>query len=306
MECYSMCAVIVTYNRVEKLKLCFKAYDDQILKPQEIIVVNNNSSDGTEQFLQEWQRRDADYKKTVITCSVNNGGSGGFYIGLERAIQTTAAWVIVGDDDAYPDKETIKIIADTIENLGTTGKSDCVALCTSVINSGQIDLAHRRNTFAKGLLIYDRSVPASEYEKDIFELNAFSYVGTVMKTETLKKVGLTRKEFFIYYDDTEHSLRLSKQGSILCIPKAKVYHDAISDANVNWKTYYGIRNQLVVFKAYFGKPWLLCVGVQILKALLQPIKGRGPRVIKMRMQAIYDAIVGNLGMHSVYKPGWKP
>ncbi len=306
MECYSMCAVIVTYNRMEKLKVCLKAYDAQILKPQEIIVVNNNSSDGTEQFLQEWQRRDADYKKTVITCSVNNGGSGGFYIGLERAIQTKAAWIMVGDDDAYPDKEAIITIADTIDNLDAAGKGDCVALCTSVINSGQIALGHRRNTFTKGLRIYDKPVPVAAYEKEIFELNAFTYVGAVMKKEVLKKAGLTRKEFFIYYDDTEHSLRLSKQGRIICVPKAKFYHDVISDGSINWKKYYDIRNQLMVHKEYFGKLWLLSIGIQILKALLQPIKGRGPRVMKMRIQAIFDAIEGNLGMHSVYRPGWKP
>ena len=306
MECYSMCAVIVTYNRVEKLKICLEAYEAQILKPQEIIVVNNKSSDGTEQFLKEWQGIDADYEKTVINCSANGGGSGGFYIGLERAIQTTAAWIMVGDDDAYPDKQAIITIADTIDNLDATGKSDCVALCTSVINSGQIAFEHRRNTFAKGLRIYDEPVRAAAYEKEFFELNAFTYVGAVMKKEVLKKVGLTRKEFFIYYDDTEHSLRLSKQGRIFCVPNAKFFHDVISDGSINWKKYYEIRNQLIVHKEYFGKLWPLSVSIQILKALLQPIKGRGPRVMKMRPQAIFDAIEGNLGMHSVYRPGWKP
>lgn len=46
--------VIVTFNRIEKLRKTLKAYAEQTIKAKYIIVVNNASSDGTSKFLSEW------------------------------------------------------------------------------------------------------------------------------------------------------------------------------------------------------------------------------------------------------------
>ena len=43
--------IIVTHNRLNELKNCLQYIDKQIKKPDKILVVNNNSSDGTEDFL---------------------------------------------------------------------------------------------------------------------------------------------------------------------------------------------------------------------------------------------------------------
>ena len=45
---------IVTYNRLEKLKIALKKYENQTILPKYIIAVNNNSNDGTKEFLNEW------------------------------------------------------------------------------------------------------------------------------------------------------------------------------------------------------------------------------------------------------------
>jgi rhamnopyranosyl-N-acetylglucosaminyl-diphospho-decaprenol beta-1,3/1,4-galactofuranosyltransferase len=44
-------AVIVTYNRLALLKECVKALETQERLPDAIVVVNNGSTDGTEQWL---------------------------------------------------------------------------------------------------------------------------------------------------------------------------------------------------------------------------------------------------------------
>ena len=49
--------VIVTYNRLEKLKIALKSYEKQSFKPQYILVVNNNSTDGTLEYLKEWKSK---------------------------------------------------------------------------------------------------------------------------------------------------------------------------------------------------------------------------------------------------------
>lgn len=43
------------------------------------------------------------FKKLVIHTAENLGGSGGFYLGEERALHLDADWVMIADDDAYPE-----------------------------------------------------------------------------------------------------------------------------------------------------------------------------------------------------------
>ena len=51
----NICVVIVTYNRIDKLKKSLKLYSNQEYLPSCIIVVNNNSTDGTKEYLDLWK-----------------------------------------------------------------------------------------------------------------------------------------------------------------------------------------------------------------------------------------------------------
>ena len=73
--------VIVTYNRLELLKECIYNCINQSYKFNKIIIVNNASSDGTEEYL-----RHLTYDNVVIVTSKENfGGAGGYYLGVKEA-----------------------------------------------------------------------------------------------------------------------------------------------------------------------------------------------------------------------------
>ena len=93
--------VIVTYNRLDKLKLALESYEKQVLKPKYILVVNNNSTDGTYDFLEKWKEDRSEIEKRVVNLAQNTGGSGGFYEGLKHSLELDADWIWVADDDAY-------------------------------------------------------------------------------------------------------------------------------------------------------------------------------------------------------------
>ena len=135
--------VLVTYNRLEKLKIALNSYEVQSRKPTHIIVVNNNSSDGTSEFLKEWELSSTLSKHTVINTGKNLGGAGGFYIGMKKAIELGADWIWVADDDAYPDNNAFKVLSITI---GNNTFSDVACFCGAVYigKSNSIDTDHRR------------------------------------------------------------------------------------------------------------------------------------------------------------------
>ena len=107
--------VLVTYNRLEKLKIAIKSYENQIVRPEYIMIVNNCSTDGTEQFLEEWQNEKTEIEKIVINLDKNTGGSGGFNEGLTNCLALDADWVWVADDDAYPKENAFAIAQNYIQ-----------------------------------------------------------------------------------------------------------------------------------------------------------------------------------------------
>ena len=306
--------VIVTYNRLDKLKIALKSYENQKIKPKYILVVNNNSTDGTKEYLDNWKQEEAGIEKNILNLDKNTGGSGGFYEGLKKSLDLDAEWIWVADDDAYPKEDAFEIAQRYIEKNKDKIKG-ISAICGTVLKSDRktIDCSHRRRIYTT---LFNRiAQPYSkpkDYEKEEFEINGFSYVGTMINKEKLKQTELTKKDYFIYYDDTEHSYRLSKLGKIICIPKMQIVHDAPhSQMNeiVKWKLYYLVRNTLDFIRCNFNEKYLkvACLEVpfkfKVAVFLFGKNKKYGYQMIK---EAIKDAKAGKSGLHDIYKPGWSP
>lgn len=299
--------VIVTYNRLEKLKTALRLFAEQSILPLYVLVVNNASTDATDDFLQEWSKWDEGFDKFVITTSCNTGGSGGFYTGLEAAEKMSAEWIWLSDDDAFPEQDALAEARRFLEEY--EGNCDeLAAICGQVINKGQIDLAHRKNMRRKGLNVVEEFLPEKAYEKRSFELNCFSYVGVVIQKKMLLEVGLTNKDYFLWWDDTEHSLRLSKAGKILCVPEIKIHHDvANGTGEFTWKTYYGFRNMADLYKRHFpGICYEYFTFKLTCKTYVRDLLGKDKEENKAIRCALRDCRNGRFGIHELYKPGWKP
>lgn len=298
--------VITTFNRIEKLKIALQAFDSQTIKPDYIVVVNNASTDATPALLEEWKKQSTDYEKYVITTERNLGGSGGFYTGLEFAQKQKSDWIWVSDDDAFPEKDALEVASNYITSHNMDNIS---AICSSVINNGKYDFIHRV-TWKPKLFTFDLEYSTlADYQKSEFEINSFSYVGAIINRKKMKKVGLTQKDYFIWCDDGEHSLRLSKVGKIICVPSIRVHHDVTeSGEGVSWKEYYGARNQLDQIRRNFPKRYYyyrLCQ--TYLKSRIKLLSHRGNRDRNlMTLKAIKDVRHNKFGIDDVYKPGWKP
>lgn len=294
--------VIVTYNRVKELKVALECYKNQTKKPKYVLVVNNNSNDETGEFLEFWRNKHDGFCKYVINLDENLGGSGGFYNGLKEGIKLNADWIWLADDDAYPENNALENIENFYENFKY--KNDVVAICGTVLNNKIIDVDHRRRFKVEYKKLIEEPVQIEEYSKKYFQINLFSYVGTVIKKEIIEKVGLTEKEYFIYYDDTEHSIRINKYGKIICLSNVIINHNvALQNRDeINWKKYYGVRNKLYSYKKHFSKRYYYYELFQIIKKI---IKCKDKKYKKLLKAALIDARKNNLGLHKIYKPGWK-
>ena len=299
---FSVAAVIVTYNRLEKLKIALEAYEKQTLLPKFIIVVNNCSSDGTKEYLQEWLKKHSKLHKIVINTKENLGGSGGFYLGQKQASELDVDWIYLADDDAYPESKYFEKVKYFLEH---SRKDNISAVCGKV----------RENNNDKGHCAYLKKWSTSvyiglqkrDYNKRILEVDATSYIGVFINKKILLNAGFANKDYFIWQDDIEHFFRLSQYGKIICLTDAIIIHDATAEHfELSWKYYYLYRNRIDLIKKHLPLQAFVLIPIIIAKAILCPLKGKSFVEQKLRLIAIKDGIFGNLGKHPIYKPGWKP
>lgn len=296
--------VLVTFNRLDCLKLSLKQFSSQSYKPKRIIVVNNCSTDGTDDFLAQWEEEIESFEKIVIKTEKNLGGAGGFATGLNKASEfTDTDWIWLSDDDAYLVPDTLKKLKDVYES--SLKNEEISALFTSVVNKGKFDLDHRRVVKKSITGVRFIPVPEENYSKPFFEIHQGSYVGMLVKSELIRKHGITRDDLFIYYDDTEHCERLRKFGKLICIPSSIVNHDVFADSSFSWKSYYGSRNSTILISDYYGKYYAY---MNVLKRYLKyvsPFSKNSKRIKRMLKAGLRDGLAGKTGLHDEYKPGWQ-
>ncbi len=243
--------VVVTYNRLELLKECLKQVENQTVPAQKIIVVDNASTDGTAEYLREYKGKDRRYR--IITCVENLGGAGGFEKGIQASTEETADCVLLIDDDAILDMNYMEKIMEAKQRY-----PDYQAFAGTVMSEGRIDTFHRRNIARPGLRLIN--CPEESYigknAGQPFACDIASFCGMVVDRELVVKAGLPCSEYFIWFDDTEYSMRINRYTRFLVIPDARLDHRTAAEGpkhphrRYDWKEYYGIRNRILCVKKH--------------------------------------------------------
>ena len=250
---------IVTYNRLELLKECVQQVLSQTVPFFYICIVDNNSTDGTSKYLDqlvaETQTASSDKNKPefhILHLPENIGGAGGFAKGIENLGKTDCDWILIIDDDAM-------IAADYIEQLQKAIlRTNYLAYSGTVTTAGSIDTTHRRFIKCPRLMLYG-PVPEEAYAKASFEYDISTFCGLLVKADMVRRIGLPKTEYFIWFDDTEYCLRFHDQSRILNVTTAVLNHKttpASSAPAISWKNYYGFRNAIDIGKTYSKNPRL--------------------------------------------------
>lgn len=299
-------SVVVTYNRLDCLKKTLPLYEKQKKLPEYIIVVDNCSSDGTKEYLKEWEKETGSgVRHFVIFLNENTGGSGGFYHGLDMAKDLNADWITLADDDAFLDENNFFEFQNLLEKYPEL--VSCSAIWSNVCFHNDEGKEVSFGVYKIGSKLFgcrDIVFPLPQ-DKDYVEVELLAFLGAFINKKAVNSVGLPCKDFFIYHDDFEYSLRLKKYGKIICCSKMKLYHTVNATKKgrgADWRDYYITRNILIVNKKYFGKMAFFSRTItRMISVLFQPDRYARLHII---LDAISDAKKGITGMHKLYKPGW--
>lgn len=276
----NVCVVIVTFNRKNYLLNVLNAIKNQTVSVNKIVIIDNFSTDGTENLLQindiisqytyddislnNWNNIKIIYYKS----SVNTGGSGGFKKGFEIALNEECDYIWAMDDDVYPQ-------TDCLYNL-LSSMSDKISVCVPNRNcNGYVDRAvldfNWTNPFRPIAL---KKTTLVNKNKENILIKDFAFEGPLFKKELIQKIGVPNSNYFIFFDDSDFAQRCLKFSDILYVSNAYLKKQIIPNNTAvvfNWRSYYVCRNEIIFDRTYNPNKFV---------ATIRPFILFGMRIIK--------------------------
>lgn len=197
-------AVVVTYNRKELLDECLDAIASQTYKC-DIMVVDNASSDGTENFVKQKNQNNIIYHN----MGRNTGGAGGFNYAARFAVENEYDFAWLMDDDCIPHNDALEKLLEADKKYG--GKDNYGFLSSKVLWTDGNECRMNRPKFL-------------DKKKNL--VSQSSFVSIFLPTQTIIKAGLPIKDFFIWGDDIEYTRRIAVRMKLPCffVPQSQVIH----------------------------------------------------------------------------------
>jgi GT2 family glycosyltransferase len=243
MPMETIIAVVVTYNRINLLKRVIDALLNQTIKISRIIVVNNNSTDGTKEWL--------DGREDLQVIHQDNlGGAGGFRRGMQEACQNESDYVWIMDDDVTPEADCLEQLLE-YTHLPDSG----ILIPLRYLDNQPFFTEYKRLNFTNPFRNCGISLLQEKDTKQPFlEVQTITFEGPLIHRKVFEKIAYPDSSYFILFDDTDYAYRAILAGfKIYMIPSAKMQRIGsmgLSVSPFNWKCLYDIHNNFVFHKKY--------------------------------------------------------
>ena len=220
-------AVVVTYNRKELLKESIKALLEQDYNNCHILIVDNASTDGTKEFIEEEIQNS---KVNYVNTGANLGGAGGFNFGMKKAHELGCEFIWLMDDDCIVHKDSLTELINADKELnGNYGFLSSKVLWK---DKSICKMNIQKRKFSKWL---------KDFETNKQNIAMASFVSLFLKTAIVEEMGLPIKDFFIWTDDWEYTRRISRKYKCYYVTDSIVTHKSASNEGANIESVDGER-----------------------------------------------------------------
>jgi len=275
-------AAILTHNRIKLLKRCLNSIKNQERKCDEVLVINNGSSDGTETYLSS--------SKILHINNENSGSALGWYTAIEYAKKNKYDLIWLMDDDGYADS---KALGNLIEKYEITRDSCISSIVLQEENKNilvfPIPILNDKNfPIIFRLKRKYKTLKECEYiSQDNLIPFAHLFNGSLINLKYVNKVGGIDLRYFHHGVELDYLYRLFQSGKVSTCCKAFHYHPntELRKINMLW-IYYYLKNTLIINSKYLDYV-LIRNSFTIFLCLIRIIKRNGLKYF------FYDFIFSN-------------
>jgi len=214
--------IIISYNSREVLLKCLDSIDQSILdnKYIELIIVDNNSLDGSKEAIKNYLFKNKYIKKEFIFNDKNMGFGAANNKGIRQA---RGEYLLLLNSDVILENNTLK---KQIQFMNEQ-EQYAVSTCKLLLNNGKMDPACHRgfptpwaslSYFTKLEKLFPKTKLFGQYHqgwKNVdtqHAVEAISGAFLMSRKEVFKKVGLFDEGFFMYGEDLDLCLRIKNAG----------------------------------------------------------------------------------------------
>lgn len=260
--------VILNWNGKRYLHKCITSLSKVAYKPLEVILVDNNSTDGSTEYIKKnfpWVK--------VVQNSENVGFAQGNNIGCKNA---TGDYVLFLNNDTVVTPDFLRVLINSMQKDSRIG---CIQPQMRIMDNTTLQdeaggyLTHGGFLYHYG---YKKSHKLKIYHQ---RREAFSLKGAciLIPRKVFLEVGEFDADFFIFFEETDLCYRLWLAGyKVVYDPSVYIYHTVGGDTKDRYsyerRIYLTFKNMTCSYLKNFGTRNFLCIypgflGIQILLCL---------------------------------------
>jgi GT2 family glycosyltransferase len=248
-------ASVVTRNRPKNLDTALRLLTQQTLKPDTILIVDNDSLPDTRVLVEKWQAQFPFIRH--LNTGKNGGSAGGQKAAMAYAVENNFDLLYTMDDDCEPQPDAVEQIVTAwaalpdregwaLNSLVQDTQSDALSF---MLWDAQAHLPRHPRIFYWFL----KDIPASKITDGLLRNWCNFFNGTLLPVSVIRKTGYPREEFFLRGDEFEYFLRTARQFQVATMVRSVVKHPRDTPATATpAKVYLETRNHAVIHRQYFS------------------------------------------------------
>lgn len=286
-------ALILNYKAATETISCAESVLAHCPTVDHIVVIDNDSQDGSALAFKQWQTEKPSAKVTLLCNPKNNGFAGGNNFGLRWAMENlnpTHFWVL--NNDTYVDGDAFSPLLDALKKnarqfVGSvvlsadTGRLECYGGGKLYPILGKARLLGKNQSVEA---MQQQSVPHSpDY------LMGCSLAFTASLTE---EIGLMDEHYFMYFEEVDWQYRARRFGiSIQVVPESRLFHYGSLSLGNRSAFYHYYRNRAATRfnKRFYGSAFALASAF-LLSAVTTVKEFRHPTLIWSGIKGAFKGV----------------
>lgn len=297
-------AIVISHNRMAETQGCIDALRHQTRLPDQIIVVDNGSTDSSRAWLSAQQ-------DIHLITQANLGTSGALRNGLEYAVTNDYDWAWCFDDDAHPAPDALRVLVEAMRVRPDARVLNSISLSRTHPDRFAVGALHVRtaeNNYLAGARAETLAdiLPFTDAQGMVDSIGGHFYHGLLLHRQVIQTAGRPLPWLFTWGDESEYGYRIMRAGfHIYSVVGSVVYHPEIPFASLSAfgkrkvfeirpprPRYYFIRNSLWVHRHYFQSSLLPFVARRLGGALLAELVVIPNKSLRSRLASCAAALRG--------------
>lgn len=307
--------IVVTFKRTKLLQRALNSFMQSAHTKDIVLVDNNEDADSELKNVCTWfhsipiiiakdARENIEENKSsrngpslhYLKSNENRGGAGGFSLGIKYARENIFnKYTVLIDDDA----EFMPDCMSYLVSQATESDAPFFAPLIFNVNTSKYELNQHKKLINTNTT-QETVVHTNEISKTSIPIVANGFVGVMFRTDYLYESEGVYDKFFLWYDDTDLTYRLTrKHGPGLLVTAAIVHHNYLPSAETPyWKRHLEFRSKIIFSRRNCS---ILSVYRITLSAIKHSIMFEGFN--SSRFAACLDFIRACFGLEGYYRPG---